>query len=83
MSGVARGSLARSGLLLALLFGAFAIRMPTGQAACAAPQTSIDVERADPGQTLQVVGQAWGTECNDTGSCACGAGAQDPGRPRP
>jgi hypothetical protein len=67
-----RRTLARGVFLVLALLAAFGVSAPPGEAACAAPSTSIDVGRIEPGDVIEVSGEYWGTECNDTGSCTSG-----------
>lgn len=67
-----RSTLARGTLLVVALLTAFGLTASPSLAACAAPETSIDVRRAQPGDIVDVSGEYWGTECNDTGSCTSG-----------
>jgi hypothetical protein len=67
-----RSTLARGAILAVALLAAFGVTASPSGAACAAPSTSIDVRRIEPGDVIEVRGSDWGTECNDTGSCTSG-----------
>ena len=67
-----RSTLARGAILVVALLAAFGVTASPSGAACAAPSTSIDVRRVEPGDIIEVSGSDWGTECNDTGSCTSG-----------
>ena len=67
-----RSTLARAAILVVALLATFGVTTSPSGAACAAPSTSIDVRRVEPGDVIEVSGSDWGTECNDTGSCTSG-----------
>jgi hypothetical protein len=72
-----RSTLARGAILVVALLAAFGVTASPSEAACAAPSTSIDAPRAQPGDVIEVSGADWGTECNDTGNCTSGCYGQE------
>ena len=62
---------------IALLFGGV---IPT-HASCAPPIVSIDKFQAEPGQTVEITGEAWISGCDDTGGSEGGCSNSDDSEP--
>lgn len=77
------GSIASATLLLALAFG-----LRVADASCAAPwietegwlEPPVEIQ---PGQTLEVIGEAWTEDCNDTGVVTTGVCSRSQAAPPP
>jgi hypothetical protein len=64
----------RTVVSLAVVVGSFVLfTVAPAHGSCAAPSISVRPSTAAPGDVVDVVGVAWGTDCNDTGgSPSCG-----------
>jgi len=66
------GRAVRQASLALLILVAFGVSAFPSQAGCAGPVTSTEIRRAMAGGVIEVKGEYWGTECNDTGTCTSG-----------
>lgn len=52
---------------IAIVFGSGLVGMPSAGASCAGPTITVDRVSAAPGDVVEVRGQYFGTDCNDSG----------------